>query len=140
SFASVASFAANCQIFLLKIWAPIFLPILLPLHVIFLPKVSPTSNKVSRSTRPPTSFCPGEKKVRSNVPAVAMLSPLSAFMKRFVFFASLILAATTVAVAQTQPNLEHGFKHYGSYDFHGLDTVNIMNGNLMMHAPMPLLP
>src|SRR5437764_11290321 len=83
----------------------------------------------------PEFICPGEKKVSSNVPDVAMLSSLSAFINRFVLFASLILAATTVAVAQTQPNLENGFKHYGSYDFHGVDTVNTMNGNLMLHAP-----
>ena len=76
----------------------------------------------------------------SNVHDVAMLSSLSAFIRRFVLFVSVILAATAVVLAQTQPNLENGFKHYGSYDFHGLDTVNTMNGNLMLHAPMPLLP
>src|SRR5437763_12490280 len=69
-----------------------------------------------------------------------MLSSLSAFIGRFVLFVSVILAATTLIQAQSQPNLENGFKHYGSYDFHGLDTVNIMNGNLMLHAPVPLLP
>ena len=48
----------------------------------------------------------------------------------------MMLAATTLAVAQTQPNLENGFKHYGTYDFHGVDSVNTMNGNLMLHAPL----
>ena len=41
-----------------------------------------------------------------------------------------------LATAQTQPNLENGFKHYGSYDFHGVDTVNTMNGNLMLHTSL----
>src|SRR5436305_14903339 len=69
-----------------------------------------------------------------------MLSSLSVFIRRFVLFVCVILAATTAVLAQTQPNLENGVKHYGSYDFHGLDTVNTMNGNLMLHAPVPLLP
>src|SRR5205807_1174674 len=40
------------------------------------------------------------------------------------------------AFAQTQPNLENGFKPYGSYDGGSLDTVNTMNGNPMLHAPL----
>jgi hypothetical protein len=38
--------------------------------------------------------------------------------------------------AQVAPNLENGFKNYGSYDGSRLDTVNLMNGNLMLHAPL----
>src|SRR4249919_3313644 len=38
--------------------------------------------------------------------------------------------------AQVAPNLENGFKNYGSYDGSHLDTVNLMNGNLMLHAPL----
>ncbi|HET9165370.1 MAG TPA: hypothetical protein VFP11_05195, partial [Candidatus Angelobacter sp.] len=38
--------------------------------------------------------------------------------------------------AQTAPDLENGFKHYGSYDGSHLDTVNLENGNLMLHAPL----
>jgi hypothetical protein len=38
--------------------------------------------------------------------------------------------------AQTSPNLENGWKPYGSYDGSRLDTVNLMNGNLMLHAPI----
>jgi RHS repeat-associated protein len=37
---------------------------------------------------------------------------------------------------QMQPNLENGFKRYGSYDGSHLDTVNLQNGNLMLHAPL----
>src|ERR1051325_8001988 len=38
--------------------------------------------------------------------------------------------------AQKAPDLENGFKNYGSYDGSHLDTVNLMNGNLMLHAPL----
>src|SRR6476661_4712970 len=38
---------------------------------------------------------------------------------------------------QTQPNLENGYKAYGSYDGSNIDTINTMNGNLMLHLPMP---
>lgn len=43
----------------------------------------------------------------------------------------------TVALAQTPANIENGFKPYGSYDSTNLDTINVMNGNLMLHVPMP---
>ena len=39
--------------------------------------------------------------------------------------------------AQALPDIENGFKAYGSYDGSNLDTVNLMNGNLMLHIPMP---
>jgi RHS repeat-associated protein len=61
----------------------------------------------------------------------AKLLCLSAFM--FVF--------SNLLLAQTAPNLENGWKPYGSYDGTRLDTVNLMNGNLMLHAPViPDLP
>ncbi|HWG48730.1 MAG TPA: hypothetical protein VN669_03500, partial [Candidatus Acidoferrales bacterium] len=44
--------------------------------------------------------------------------------------------AVPVVSAQTQPNLENGWKPYGSYDGSHLDSVNLMNGNLMFHAPI----
>ncbi|HXB21392.1 MAG TPA: hypothetical protein VNV88_08425, partial [Candidatus Solibacter sp.] len=47
-----------------------------------------------------------------------------------------LLAAATAAFGQTQPNTENGFKRYGSHDGGSLDTVNTMNGNLMLHAPL----
>src|SRR5437899_13055627 len=40
------------------------------------------------------------------------------------------------SAAQKSPDLENGFKNYGSYDSSHLDTVNLMNGNLMLHAPL----
>jgi RHS repeat-associated protein len=38
--------------------------------------------------------------------------------------------------AQTAPDLENGFKNYGSYDGSHLDTVNLMNGGVILHAPL----
>ena len=38
--------------------------------------------------------------------------------------------------AQIAPSLENGWKPFGSYDGTHLDTVNLMNGNLMLHAPV----
>ncbi|HEV2962134.1 MAG TPA: hypothetical protein VG649_09945, partial [Candidatus Angelobacter sp.] len=48
----------------------------------------------------------------------------------------LVLAVTAPAFAQTQPNLENGFKYYGSHDGSNLDTVNLMSGNWMLHVPL----
>src|SRR6266700_1880978 len=49
---------------------------------------------------------------------------------------AVLLAGNVSVFAQTSPNLENGFKHWGSYDGGSLDTVNLMNGNLMLHAPL----
>ena len=48
----------------------------------------------------------------------------------------IIFAFSNLLSAQTAPDLENGFKHYGSYDGSHLDTVNLQNGNLMLHAPL----
>src|SRR5882672_1936244 len=54
---------------------------------------------------------------------------------------AVILAGSVSVFAQTSPDLENGFKYYGSYDGSHLDTVNLMNGNLMLHLPLvPELP
>jgi len=47
-----------------------------------------------------------------------------------------IFMAANVAMGQTAPNCENGWKPFGSYDGSHLDTVNLMNGNLMLHAPV----
>jgi len=47
----------------------------------------------------------------------------------FLFF-------THIAIAQKAPDLENGFKNYGSYDVSHLETVNLMNGGLILHAPL----
>ncbi len=48
----------------------------------------------------------------------------------------LLLVGCISLHAQTAPDLENGFKNYGSYDSSHLDTVNLMNGNLILHAPL----
>ena len=42
--------------------------------------------------------------------------------------------------AQTSPNLEQGLKPYGSYQGGNIDTVNLSNGNLMLHIPLVSYP
>src|ERR1700733_9879879 len=49
---------------------------------------------------------------------------------------AVIVMSSIVLVAQTAPNFENGWKPYGSYDGSHLDTVNLMNGNVMLHAPV----
>src|SRR5258708_10315717 len=49
---------------------------------------------------------------------------------------AIFLAGSISAIAQQSPNLENGFKHWGSYDGGSLDTVNNLNGNQMLHAPL----
>jgi YD repeat-containing protein len=50
---------------------------------------------------------------------------------------AIMFAASMSVFGQTQPNLENGYKAYGSYDGSNIDTINTMNGNLMLHLPMP---
>jgi RHS repeat-associated protein len=40
------------------------------------------------------------------------------------------------AFAQQNPNLETGFKPYGSYEDGAIDTVSLTNGNLIVHIPL----
>ena len=48
-----------------------------------------------------------------------------------------VMLSTSLSLAgQTVPNFENGWKPYGSYDGSHLDSVNLMNGNLMLHAPL----
>ena len=42
----------------------------------------------------------------------------------------------SIAFAQTNPNLEVGFKPYGAYDDTAFDSVNVANGNLTLHIPL----
>ena len=49
---------------------------------------------------------------------------------------AIIFVFSNLLLAQAAPNLENGFKNYGSYDGSRLDTVNVMNGNLMLHIPV----
>jgi YD repeat-containing protein len=49
---------------------------------------------------------------------------------------AIVFTFSNLLSAQTAPNLENGFKPYGSYDGSHLDTVSLLNGNLMLHAPL----
>ncbi len=55
---------------------------------------------------------------------------------KLALISAIILAGSVCALAQMPPNLENGFKHWGSYDGGSLDTVNNLNGNQMLHAPL----
>jgi RHS repeat-associated protein len=59
-------------------------------------------------------------------------------LARLLCLSAAILSFSNFLFAQTAPNFENGWKPYGSYDGTHLDTVNLMNGNLMLH--LPLLP
>src|SRR5258708_4159206 len=50
---------------------------------------------------------------------------------------AMLLGLKTLTFGQTEPNLENGFKPYGTYSGSNIDSVNLMNGNLMLHIPMP---
>jgi RHS repeat-associated protein len=51
---------------------------------------------------------------------------------------AIIFVFSNLLLAQAAPNLENGWKPFGSYEGTHLDTVNLMNGNVMLH--MPLVP
>src|SRR6476619_5791210 len=57
-------------------------------------------------------------------------------LAKLLGLSAILFAFTHPLLAQTGPNLENGFKNYGSYDGSHLDTINLMNGNLMLHAPL----
>jgi RHS repeat-associated protein len=85
---------------------------------------------------------------RQKVVAVQLSQPAvrqeCVFMKslyKTALFALTLLSFCIFAQAQSSPNLENGWKPFGSYDGTKLDTVNVMNGNLMLHLPiMPDVP
>lgn len=52
-----------------------------------------------------------------------------------LLLAGLIMLVSSLR-AQTNPNLEAGFKPFGSYDDTNFDSVSITNGNLILHVPL----
>ena len=60
---------------------------------------------------------------------------LSRYCSTATFMIVLILSAC-MAAAQTQPGLDNGFKPYGSYDGSNLDSISLMDGNFLLHAPV----
>src|SRR5689334_13580247 len=55
-------------------------------------------------------------------------------------FSSLVsltfLVLVSTVCAQTNPNVETGFKPYGSYDDTGFDSISLTNFNLVLHIPI----
>lgn len=56
--------------------------------------------------------------------------------QRILISVSSVAFFLSIAWAQTNPNLEIGFKPYGAYDETEFDSVNIANGNLTLHIPL----
>ena len=58
------------------------------------------------------------------------------------FLSSIILCSFSASrtTAQVDPNLEQGFKLYGSYHGGDIDTINLHNGHLTVYAPFYSLP
>ncbi|HET9283984.1 MAG TPA: RHS repeat-associated core domain-containing protein [Candidatus Angelobacter sp.] len=54
-------------------------------------------------------------------------------VKAIVSFCAAIGLSTALALGQTAPNLENGFKSFGSYGGSNIDTVNLENGGVMLH-------
>ncbi|HET9284476.1 MAG TPA: hypothetical protein VFR24_21185, partial [Candidatus Angelobacter sp.] len=55
---------------------------------------------------------------------------------RLAVIFAIIFGTSTLLLAQSAPNTENGFKSFGSYDGSSIDTVNLQNGNLMLHIPL----
>ena len=51
--------------------------------------------------------------------------------------AIIIVLGSILTFGQTSPNLEIGFKPYGSYHGTPVDSVNLMNGGTTLHLPFP---
>ena len=56
--------------------------------------------------------------------------------ERILISVSAVIFFVSMAFPQTNPNLEVGFKPYGSYDSSPIDTVTVTNGNLALHIPL----
>ncbi len=50
-----------------------------------------------------------------------------------------LLAHSIVLLGQDPPNLQNGIPPQGSFDGSSADTVNLMNGNLALHIPLPVV-
>ena len=57
---------------------------------------------------------------------------------KLVLLLSAILAEAISAHGQVQPNIENGFKSYGSYDSSSIENINLSNGGLTVKIPLPL--
>src|SRR5579864_9149276 len=62
--------------------------------------------------------------------------PLLLRIGRVLVLAAACSVGSVYASAQMQPDMENGFKHWGSYDGSSIDTIKMLNGNQMLHAPL----
>ena len=53
---------------------------------------------------------------------------------------TIIFVTGGLLLGQSAPNVENGFKAFGSYQSGDLDTVNLQTGNLMFHVPVLSYP
>jgi YD repeat-containing protein len=58
-------------------------------------------------------------------------------MQKGILVSFMALLFAGFAYSQENPNLEAGFKPYGSYHGTAVDTVDMMNGNVTIHIPFP---
>ncbi len=61
-------------------------------------------------------------------------------MKSRILQIALCMGLLTRGLTAQTPNLEQGFKPYGSYHGGDIDSVNLSNGNVTMHAPLVSYP
>src|SRR5437899_6823518 len=51
---------------------------------------------------------------------------------------AVILVQSLLLLAQDPPNLQNGLPPQGVFDGSSADSVNLMNGNVIMHIPLPV--
>jgi hypothetical protein len=61
-------------------------------------------------------------------------------MKRAYFLACLLLLSAGPLAAQYNPDLQKGYLPYQSYGINDFDSVNLSNGNLVLHIPILSYP
>ena len=57
-------------------------------------------------------------------------------LAKLLCVSAIIFVFSNLLSAQTAPNIENGFKSFGSYQGGELDTVNLQTGNLIFHVPL----
>jgi RHS repeat-associated protein len=60
--------------------------------------------------------------------------------KAWFFFIALVLTGSSTAMCQQDPSTGAGFKPYGSFEGSDVDSVNLENGNVMLHIPLASYP
>ena len=61
-------------------------------------------------------------------------------MKRVCLVCALLLIAALPSMAQDPSDFEKGFQPYQSYGLTDFDTINLLNGNLLLHIPIISYP